>query len=138
MPDMMGRAMTWLSRKRRQFLARPVLYERCDDQGEILWQLTVPAVLGGADATGEASVEPVRIDAADLDFLIAARDLRYDGEPVEPTTDDRIYSYTNGRAHAYEILPRGNTPWRWSDPQKTNIRIHTRLVDDSPAPEASP
>ena len=132
MPDLMSRAMTWLSRKQRQFLSRSVLYEHYDDEGVILWQRMIPAVLGHADALGEASVEPVRIDANEIDFLIAADDLRMESDPIEPGANDRVYLIAAGRTCRYEVMSRGGALWRWSDPQQTIRRVFAKLTDDYP------
>jgi len=54
------------------------------------------------------------------DFIVAAGIL-----PFEPARGDRIA--WNGAE--YEVLAPPNEPvWRWSDPQRTAMRIHTKLV----------
>ena len=142
-PSVLDRGMAWLAAKQRRHCARPVVYERADPEGGSSRMIPVPAVLGMPGASGEASLEPFRIDSADIDFLIAAADLALDGRPVEPRVDDRVRMEANGRMCVYEVLPRandprykgGNTPWRWSDPQQTIRRVHARLVDEIPLSE---
>lgn len=135
MVDLMSRGMRWLARWQRRHLAVPVVYERPASPGVRALLLSVPAVLGGAGATSDTSVGPMRLDADDVDFLIAEADLRADGVPVEPRADDRVYRSLDGTTHVYEVLPRGgDKPWRWSDPQRTIRRIHARHVDDYPTP----
>ncbi|MCL2001330.1 MAG: hypothetical protein FWG74_07845, partial [Planctomycetes bacterium] len=92
----------------------------------------VMAVLGRLEATGEASVGPVRVDAEAIDFLIVAAELVFGNREVEPRSDDRVYLSRDGRTLVYEVMPRnsGNPPWRWSDPQRTIRRISVKLVDD--------
>ena len=101
--------MSWLALKQRRHLA----------------------VLGRTEATGEASVDSVRVDAEGVDFLIAAADLAFGRQEVEPRADDRVYLMRDGRTLVYEVLPQsgGSPPWRWSDPQRTIRRIAAKLID---------
>ena len=140
MADLITRGMRWLSRWQRRQLAVPVVYERAASPDVEAFMVSVPAVLGRVGATSDETVEPMRLDADDLDFLIAAADLCAGGAPIEPCADDRLYCSRDGTTHVYEVLPRGNAsrsgekPWRWSDPQQTIRRIHARHVDDYPTP----
>jgi hypothetical protein len=132
--------MQWLSRWQRRQLAVPVVYERVASPDVDAFMVSAPAVLGRAGATSDESVDPMRLDADDVDFLIAAADLRVGGSMIEPCADDRVYCSRNGTTHVYEVLPTtrasrgGEKPWRWSDPQQTIRRIHARHVDDYPTP----
>ncbi len=135
MVDLMTRGMRWLSRQQRRFLAVPVVYERPASPGAPAFLLSVPAVPAGAGTTSDQSVDPMRLDADDVDFLIAEADLRVNGLAVEPRADDLIYRSAGGVTHVYEVLPRGGEkPWRWSDPQRTIRRVHGRHVDGYPTP----
>lgn len=139
MTDLMMRGMRWLSRLQRRCLAVPVVYERAAPDGGKSLLLSIPAVMGGAGATRDISVAPMGLDADDVDFMISDADLRTAGNPVEPRADDRVYCSRDGVTHVYEVLPRGNEkPWRWSDPQRTIRRIHTRHIDDYPTPGERP
>jgi hypothetical protein len=130
---MLARGMAWLSRAVRLHAAIPVLYERpADGERKRARRVTVMAVLGRPEGVGEASIEPVRVDAEAVDFLISAADLVFGRQAVEPKPDDRVYLKRDGRTLIYEILPRtgGSPPWRWSDPQRTIRRIHAKLIDE--------
>ena len=125
--DMMSRGMAWLGRMRLRHCSVPVIYERAGDTEAETRRFQVMAALGRPGAEAETSVESLRIDTDDIDFLIAAADLALDGVPFEPGRDDRIILAANGQTHVYDLLPRGgDPPWRWSDPQKTTRRIHGR------------
>ena len=132
MADMMSRGMAWLARMGQRHAAVPVVYERPGEGRRRARRVEVMAVLGRAEATGEASVEPVRVDANGVDFLVAAADLVFGRQAVEPRSDDRVYLNRGGRTLVYEVLPRtsGNPPWRWSDPQRMIRRIHAKLIDE--------
>ena len=128
--DMMSKGMAWLGRKRRRYCSVPVIYERAGATPEEAWRFRVMAALGRSGAEAEGSVPSLRIDAGDMDFLIAAADLAMDGVPIEPGRDDRIILAAGGRTHVYDLLPRGgDPPWRWSDPQKNTMRVHARCAD---------
>ena len=131
MADMMSRGMAWLARMGRRHAAVPVVYERPGVEGRRARRVTLMAVLGRAEATGEASVDPVRVDAEGVDFLVAAADLVFGRREVEPRADDRVYLKRDGRTLVYEVLPStgGAPPWRWSDPHRTIRRISAKLVD---------
>ena len=132
MLDLMSRGVAWLSKTLRHCAGVPVLYERpATDGRRRARRVVVMAVLGRAEATGEASVEPVRLDAEAVDFLVATADLVFGRQMVEPRTDDRVYLERDGRTLVYEVLPPsgGNPPWRWSDPQRTIRRIHAKLTE---------
>ena len=135
MADMMARGMAWFARMGQRHAAIPVVYERPPSHANTgsrrARRVTVLAVLGRPDATGEASVEPVRVDAEGVDFLVSAADLVFGRQMVEPRTDDRVYLKRDGRILVYEVMPRtsGSPPWRWSDPQQTIRRISAKRVD---------
>ena len=130
--DMMSRGMAWLARMGQRHAGVPVVYERPAGEGRCrARRVAVLAVLGRAEATGEASVAPVRVDAEGIDFLVTAADLVFGRREVEPRSDDRVYVKRGGRTLVYEVMPRvpGETPWRWSDPQRTIKRISAKLVE---------
>ena len=131
MAGMMARGMAWLARMEQRHAAVPVVYERPGVEGRRAKRVAVMAVHGRAEATGEASVDSVRVDAEGVDFLIAAADLAFGRHEVEPRADDRVYLKRGGRTLVYEVLPQtgGTPPWRWSDPQRTIRRIGAKLVN---------
>jgi len=131
MRAIMDRGVAWLALKQRRHIAIPVMYERPAGEGrKRARRVSVLAVLGRAEGTGEDSVAPVRVDAEGIDFLVAAADLTFGRREVEPRADDRVYLVRGGRTLVYEVMPRvtGEPPWRWSDPQRTVRRISAKLV----------
>jgi len=132
MRAIMDRGVTWMVLKQRRHIAIPVVYERPAGEGRRrARRVSVLAVLGRAEATGEDSVAPVRVDAEGIDFLITATDLVFGKDEVEPRADDRVYLMRGGKTLVYEVMPRvsGDPPWRWSDPQRTIRRVHAKLVN---------
>ena len=132
MLNLMEKGVAWLARQQRRHFAVPVIYERPSDAvANGVCCIPCQAVLGQPGATGEESVASIRIDATELDFLIVADELVWNGRRLEPKVDDRILLQRGGMTQVYEVLPRGGgPPWRWSDPQKTILRLHTKLTEE--------
>lgn len=77
------------------------------------------------DDTG-AIVEQVRL----LDWLIAPAEYMLGGEAVEPKAQDLIEEVSGGVTYTYKVLSpiAGQEPWRYTDPHKTLLRVHSKLV----------
>lgn len=114
MPDLLGQGSDWLESQRHTHLTREVAYARGPQS------LTLRATVGRtqfdlADDTGILQ----RIESRD--YLIRASDLTFG----EPKAGDRI---TDGAV--YEVMaPGGEPPWRYSDPNRKTLRIHTKMVE---------
>jgi hypothetical protein len=117
MPDLLGVGAAWLEAQRRQHLTRPVLYRRGAAE------VTVPATVGRTIfALAGAGGVLERVESRD--YLIAASDL---GTLGPPQRGDRISEERDGQRHTAEVLAPGREPpWRWSDPNRTCYRIHTK------------
>lgn len=106
----------------RLLLAIDITYQRDADE------VVVKAVIGKTVfrvENGNGLVE--RIESRD--FLVKATDLVLADEQVDPATGDRILEEAIGKIFTYEVLAPGNEPcWRYSDPQRRTLRIHTKLV----------
>ena len=124
MLDLLQRAMTWLDGRRRQYVGREVVYQRGQQT------LTVPATIGRTvfETTDEYGVV-VRTESRD--FLISVADLVLDGVAILPQRGDRIRESEGGQAFVYEVLAPGQEPcWRYSDPYRQTLRIHTAQVGE--------
>jgi hypothetical protein len=63
------------------------------------------------------------------DYLIEAGVLEIDGNLVDPEPHDLIDEEILGKTFTYEVLPIGKEPcWRYSDPLRTQLRVHTKLM----------
>lgn len=123
--DLLGDGLAWLERQRRQFLTRPVRYRR--GVQEIPLSATVGKTIFRLEM-GTGAVE--RIEARD--YLITAADLVAFGIPQR---GDRVSEDTGGARHTAEVLAPGREPhWRWSDPNRTVYRIHTKHLTTEPLP----
>ncbi|GJQ27312.1 MAG: hypothetical protein HBSAPP02_23440 [Phycisphaerae bacterium] len=63
------------------------------------------------------------------DFLVRAADLVLGGEPALPVAGDRIREGDGEKTFVYEVMaPGGEPPFRYSDPYRRTLRIHTKHV----------
>ncbi|MEL6741066.1 MAG: hypothetical protein AAFP26_10465 [Planctomycetota bacterium] len=126
MGDLLAKGSEMLDRTRRAHLSRTVVYRRGVDSVEI--EATVGST--AFDRTDEYGVVH-RIESRD--YLVAAADLVLGGEAVTPKAGDRITETAEARVHEYEVMSSGSLgrdepAWRYSDPQRRTLRIHTKFV----------
>jgi hypothetical protein len=128
MRDLLAEGMAWLERKRTQYLARQVVYRRGSESVQVA--ATVGKTIFRLDK-GYGVQE--RIEARD--YLILAADLALGGTQVLPKAGDQVRETQNGKVFVYEVLAPGNEPcWRYSDPYRQTLRIHTKLIATESAP----
>lgn len=114
MADRLQRGASWLAGKLQDVAAQTVTYSRGATS------VSVPATLGSTLLKLGIETGGVRIERTDKDFMIAAADLG-----LTPQAKDRIQL----SSQVYEVRSIGNEPaWRWSDPHRTILRIHTKLI----------
>lgn len=133
MPDLLHQAATWLNAKREAHLATDVEYRR----GAAA--VSVPATVGRTvvEQTDEAGL---LVRFVTRDYLISAERLVLPGEslPAEPRLGDEIVeTLPDGRRFVHRVISPGSgePPWRYSDPARTTLRIHTKhtaTVNPSP------
>jgi len=82
----------------------------------------------------EFSVEDtngVRVEYSDRDFIVSAASLILSDAVITPQRGDVIdvRSAAGEVLHVYEVLaPGGMQPYRYCDPERTMLRIHTKRV----------
>ena len=122
MKDVLRDGQSWLAAKLKQFASREVIYRR-DDQSTVV-NATIGTTKGEQDA-GDGLILQTEI----RDYLIDAADLSLDGTLTLPERGDLIIEVESGVRFTYEVLPIGNQkPWRYSDPFRLKLRIHTKLI----------
>lgn len=129
MTNLLARGVDWLGTQRKTHMSDTVTYRR----GAASVQLA--ATIGSTefeqdDRAGLTTREQVR------DYLIAAADLVLAGATVLPARGDRIEEIdAAGTTHFYEVLPLGGGKqhYRFSDPHRVTLRIHTKLIDTQAA-----
>jgi len=122
MADLLEQSSAWLDGQRKKFLAKTVTY--CRGQAEV----SCPATVGRTTFEVEDSTGGVeRFEARD--FIITAADLVLDGVVALPERGDRIRETVGEATLVYEVVSPGQEPcWRWSDPYRLALRIHTKQV----------
>ena len=122
MGDLLEQSSAWLDGQRKKYLSKPVTYSRAKDEVEVL--ATVGKTTFNIDS-GSGVVESFE----SRDFIILAADLVLNGEAVTPERGDRISEVHDGQTFVYEVMGPGQEPcWRWSDPFRRAMRIHTKQV----------
>lgn len=119
MADLLRDGLAWLDRQREQFLTIRVRYRRGAQEVEL------PATIGRTVFRLDVGMGVTeRIEARD--YLITTQQLA--GLDL-PLRGDRIIEAVGIERHTYEVLaPGGEPPWRWSDPHRLCLRIHTKFL----------
>ena len=122
MPDLLEQSQEWLTSMNRVYRSRQVTYARGAQTKE------VPALVGKTVFkvdTGYGLFE--RVEARD--YLVLAAELVLGGATALPKAGDRIREVEGEKAFVYEVMAPGGEPcWRWSDPYRRTLRIHTKHV----------
>ena len=125
MGDMLDDSLGWLAEKLKAHASRPVLYRRGTDE------VAVQAIIGRTLLKLDDGYGGVRMEWTDRDFVIVAEDLVLGGQRTLPKRGDRILETDGSQTRMYEVLAPGNEPeWRWSDPHRRLLRIHTKQVGE--------
>lgn len=122
MADLLQRGAAWLAGQMKSHASQTVVYQR----GTL--SVSLAATIGRTEfevltETGGA----VRV--VTRDYLLDAADLVLGGAVVTPKAGDRIAETVGDEQHVYEATMVGaEPPWRWSDPHRQRLRIHTQRV----------
>jgi len=114
--DLLRQESQWLEQRRLAHCSSQVIYRRGGQEQEL------GAMFGQTQYEVQDDFGLV-VTAHVMDFLLAAADFA----PVfgEPEAGDRIIA----DGVAYEVMDLANQGhWRWSDPYRTTMRIHTKKV----------
>ena len=123
MVDLLESVSTWLEEKRVQYMSRTVSYHRGESSVEV--QATIGRTVFEID-DGTGILEKIE----SRDFLILVADLILAGEATLPQRGDRIKENYGDKVYVYEVLAPGKEPhYRFSDPYRNTLRIHSKQVD---------
>jgi len=122
MADLLNQGSAWLEDQRKKHATREVTYRR--GANAVVLQATIGrTVFEQDDGAGVIIRTQVR------DYLIDTADLVLAGQQTLPEKGDRIEETDAGQKYAHEVLPLGGEQhWRYSDPYRRTLRIHTKLV----------
>jgi hypothetical protein len=123
MLDLLQTGTEWLADQLKKHASRQVIYRR--GSLEVAVQTTVGrTLLKLGDGYGG-----VRMEWTDRDFLIHATDLVLGGMTVLPERGDLIRETQGAKVFVFEVMAPGTEPaWRWSDPHRKMLRIHTKQI----------
>ena len=120
--DLIERGLAWLDAQRHRHLSRTVTYQRGGQSVEL-------AATIGRTEFEQADHFGVIHRTQSRDFLVRAADLVLGGEPALPVAGDRIREGDGEKTFVYEVMaPGGEPPFRYSDPYRRTLRIHTKHV----------
>jgi len=126
--DLLQQGSEFLEDQRHRHMTRPVVYLRGGDSVEL--DATVGrTVFEQADQFGVIQRTETR------DYLVRAQDLVLGGGETTPKAGDRVREPSGTAALLYEVMSIGNEPpYRFSDPERTTLRIHTKFIGLEAAP----
>jgi hypothetical protein len=124
MSDLLERGSAWLEGQRHEHMTRKVTYRRGTDSVELA------ATIGRTvfEQVDEAEGGIIhKIEARD--FLVLRTDLVLGGVQTLPKAGDHICERDADGTQVYEVMAPGNEPpFRYSDPYRKTLRIHTKHV----------
>jgi len=125
MGDMLDRGSAFLDDQRHRHLSRLVLYRRGSDEKEV--RATV-----GKTEFEQADDAGLIHRVESRDFLVRAADMDLGSGPILPRAGDQIRETVGGEetsVFVYEVnAPGGQPPWRYSDPYRRVLRVHTKHI----------
>ena len=122
---MLDRGAAFLDAQRHQHLTRTVVYRRGTDEKQI--QATIAKTeFEQADDSGLIHRTESR------DFLVRTADLDVGAGLMLPRAGDQVRETVGtiaGSVFVYEVnAPGGQPPFRYSDPYRRTVRIHTKYI----------
>ena len=122
MADLLRQGSDWLEAQRKLHAASTVVY------GRGAFSVEVAATIGRTVFELENTYGIVE-KTESRDFLVLTADLVLDGQAVLPQRGDRIRETCGQQVLVYEVMAPGQEPaWRFSDPYRKTLRIHTKQV----------
>lgn len=126
MADLIQKGLAWLDDQRHAHMTQTVLYVRDTENASYVVELL--ATIGTTEFEQVDEFGIVR-KLQSRDFLIRAADLVLNSELTLPKSGDRVRETVGTQTFVYEVMaPGGEPPWRYSDPYRKTLRIHTKHV----------
>jgi hypothetical protein len=120
--DLLERGSAFLEDQRHRHMTRAVVYRRGAESREV--QATVGRThFEQADGAGSIHRTESR------DYLVRAADLDLGAGPILPRAGDQVLETVGAAVLVYEVnAPGGEPPFRFSDPDRRTLRIHTKHI----------
>lgn len=128
MADLLATSSQWLEGQREKHMTRSVIYKRAAHTVEL------PATIGRTVfALDDGAGAILRVESRD--YLIRAAHLVLNAVTELPKRGDQIHELQDGVIFIYEVMGPGDEPhFRYSDPHRRTLRIHTKQVDTEVSP----
>ena len=128
MADMLAQGSAWLEDQRNAHMTRTVVYQRSGDSVEL------PATIGRT-LFEQADEFGIIHKLESRDFLVLRNDLVLSGVQILPKAGDRVRDPDGDNTQVYEVMAPGPEPaFRYSDPYRKTLRIHTKHVGAETSP----
>ena len=126
--DLLETASNWLEDQRNTHMSRSVIYQRS------AFTVELPATIGRTVfALDDGAGAILRVESRD--YLIRAAHLVLNGVTELPKRGDQIHEMQDGVIFIYEVMGPGDEPhFRYSDPYRRTLRIHTKQIDKEISP----
>jgi len=122
MADLLEQGAAFLDDRRHTHLTRTVTYERGVDSVDL-------AATVGRTVFEQADESGFIRKVESRDFLVRRADLVLGGTETLPKAGDQIREPDGAQIQVYEVMaPGGEPPFRYSDPYRKVLRIHTKHV----------
>ncbi|MBX3403805.1 MAG: hypothetical protein KF699_10385 [Phycisphaeraceae bacterium] len=122
MGDLLDRGSAFLDDQRHKHMSRAVVYQRGAETKEVLASIGRTEFEQADDAGLIHRVES-------RDFLIRAADLDLGAGPILPRAGDQVRETVGASVFVYEVnAPGGQPSFRYSDPYRRTLRIHTKHI----------
>lgn len=122
MGDLLDRGSVFLDDQRHRHMSRTVVYKRGAEAKEL--QATI-----GKTEFEQADEAGLIHRTESRDFLIRTVDLDLGAGPILPRAGDQVRETVGASVFVYEVnAPGGQPPFRYSDPYRRTLRIHTKHI----------
>ncbi len=128
MPNLLAQGEAWLGEQRHDQLSSPVTYHRGPES------VSLQATAGRSEFDQqEEDGSLTRIEMQD--FIVRAADLVIQGAVVEPKRGDLVKRTIGTKVHTFTVASIGvEPPFRYTGPERVDIRIHTKHTAEEDAP----
>ncbi len=126
MADLLQKGLAWLDDQRHAHMTQTVLFVRDTESASYIVELL--ATIGRTEFEQVDEFGIVH-KLQSRDFLIRAADLVLNSELTLPKAGDRIRETVGAQTFVYEVMaPGSEPPWRYSDPYRKTLRIHSKYI----------
>lgn len=122
MGDLFDRGSAFLDEQRHKHMSRTVVYQRGAESKEVLATIGKTEFEQADDAGLIHRVES-------RDFLVRTADMDLGSGLTLPRAGDQVRETVGAQVFVYEVnAPGGQPPFRYSDPFRRVLRIHTKHI----------